>query len=234
MLAEPGHSDGRKMGSKYPPSLRCCLPLWAVMLQVAFTLLFYFFISYDTLQVDQKLLVTYQGEEPGEMVRWARGRGCRGAPQWHRCSFLQHSPKGGSSPSIDCTEASQQCGLGFRSGPGFVSSRSPTWICGHRAGDLFVHCPEFPVQMVFITFYFSAPFSLLSFVAMTVTLCCHCGGLSLTHLLKNYFYYFQLGICVCVWVCANECRCSWEPEAPNPLGSGVTIVMRHPVRGAGI
>uniref|UniRef100_A0A8C8TTY0 Blood group Rh(D) polypeptide n=1 Tax=Peromyscus maniculatus bairdii TaxID=230844 RepID=A0A8C8TTY0_PERMB len=48
------------MGSKYPPSLRCCLPLWAVTLQVAFTLLFYFFISYDTLQVDQKLLVTYQ------------------------------------------------------------------------------------------------------------------------------------------------------------------------------
>ncbi|XP_059112164.1 blood group Rh(D) polypeptide-like isoform X1 [Peromyscus eremicus] len=48
------------MGSKYPPSLRCCLPLWAVMLQVALTLLFCFFISYDTLRVDQKLLVTYQ------------------------------------------------------------------------------------------------------------------------------------------------------------------------------
>ncbi|XP_036035232.1 blood group Rh(D) polypeptide-like isoform X3 [Onychomys torridus] len=48
------------MGSKYPPSLRSCLPLWAIMLQVALTLLFCFFISYDTPRVHQKLLVTYQ------------------------------------------------------------------------------------------------------------------------------------------------------------------------------
>ncbi|CAO2589491.1 Blood group Rh(D) polypeptide [Lemmus lemmus] len=47
------------MGSKYPRSLRCCLPLWAFVLQVAFILLF-FFISYDTPQVDQKLMETYQ------------------------------------------------------------------------------------------------------------------------------------------------------------------------------
>ncbi|XP_075801198.1 blood group Rh(CE) polypeptide [Microtus pennsylvanicus] len=47
------------MGSKYPRSLRCCLPLWAFVLQVAFIILF-FFISYDTPQVDQKLMETYQ------------------------------------------------------------------------------------------------------------------------------------------------------------------------------
>nr|XP_048299133.1 blood group Rh(D) polypeptide-like isoform X1 [Myodes glareolus] len=47
------------MGSKYPRSLRCCLPLWALVLQVAFIVLF-FFISYDTPQVDQKLMETYQ------------------------------------------------------------------------------------------------------------------------------------------------------------------------------
>ncbi|KAL6033918.1 hypothetical protein STEG23_007193 [Scotinomys teguina] len=48
------------MGSKYPRSLRCCLPLWAIMLQGAFILLFALFISYDTFRVDQKLMVTYQ------------------------------------------------------------------------------------------------------------------------------------------------------------------------------
>lgn len=64
------------------------------MLQVAFTLLFYFFISYDTLQVDQKLLVTYQGEEPGEMVRWARGRGCLGLPNGTGAPFYSIPQKG--------------------------------------------------------------------------------------------------------------------------------------------
>ncbi|KAH0503100.1 Blood group Rh(D) polypeptide [Microtus ochrogaster] len=47
------------MGSKYSRSLRCCLPLWAFVLQVAFIILF-FFISYDTPRVDQKLMETYQ------------------------------------------------------------------------------------------------------------------------------------------------------------------------------
>ncbi|KAL1777224.1 blood group Rh(CE) polypeptide [Sigmodon hispidus] len=48
------------MGSKYPRSLRFHLPLWAFLLQVASILLFCFFISYDTLQMDQKFMVTYQ------------------------------------------------------------------------------------------------------------------------------------------------------------------------------
>ncbi|XP_051027031.1 blood group Rh(D) polypeptide-like [Acomys russatus] len=48
------------MGSKYPRSLRFCLPLWAFMLQVAFILLFTFFISYDAPSVDHKFMVLYQ------------------------------------------------------------------------------------------------------------------------------------------------------------------------------
>ncbi|XP_017650872.1 blood group Rh(CE) polypeptide [Nannospalax galili] len=48
------------MGSKYPQSVRFCLPLWALALQATFTLLFTFFISYDTPSVDQKFMETYQ------------------------------------------------------------------------------------------------------------------------------------------------------------------------------
>lgn len=73
VLSEPGHSNRHKMGSKYPRSLRCCLPLWAFVLQLAFITLF-FFISYDTPRVDRKLMETYQGEGPGEVAKWARGR----------------------------------------------------------------------------------------------------------------------------------------------------------------
>nr|XP_034358819.1 blood group Rh(CE) polypeptide [Arvicanthis niloticus] len=48
------------MGSKYPRSLRCCLPLWAFMLQTAFIFLFWFVISQDTAQVDRKFMANYQ------------------------------------------------------------------------------------------------------------------------------------------------------------------------------
>ncbi|XP_031234897.1 blood group Rh(D) polypeptide isoform X3 [Mastomys coucha] len=48
------------MGSKYPRSLRCCLPLWALVLQTAFSLLFCFFIAHDTAQVDHKFMASYQ------------------------------------------------------------------------------------------------------------------------------------------------------------------------------
>ncbi|XP_040612304.1 blood group Rh(CE) polypeptide [Mesocricetus auratus] len=48
------------MASKYPRSLRCCLPLWAFTLQVAFILLLCFLISSDIPQMQQKFMVTYQ------------------------------------------------------------------------------------------------------------------------------------------------------------------------------
>ncbi|XP_037355237.1 blood group Rh(CE) polypeptide isoform X2 [Talpa occidentalis] len=46
------------MGSKYPRSVRGCLPLWALTLEVALILAFFFFTSYDTSSKD-RLLRTY-------------------------------------------------------------------------------------------------------------------------------------------------------------------------------
>ncbi|XP_006883712.1 PREDICTED: RH-like protein IC [Elephantulus edwardii] len=45
------------MTSKYPPSVRGCLPLWALALQAASILIFFFFTFYDS-SVDQKMLLT--------------------------------------------------------------------------------------------------------------------------------------------------------------------------------
>nr|XP_045006217.1 blood group Rh(CE) polypeptide isoform X1 [Jaculus jaculus] len=47
------------MGSKYPQSVRCCLPLWAIMLEAALILIFAFFSTYE-LPMDQKFMETYQ------------------------------------------------------------------------------------------------------------------------------------------------------------------------------
>uniref|UniRef100_A0A8C9DLH5 Ammonium transporter AmtB-like domain-containing protein n=1 Tax=Prolemur simus TaxID=1328070 RepID=A0A8C9DLH5_PROSS len=49
------------MGSKYPRSLRVCLPRWALVLEATFILIFFFYTSYDTSRKDQKTLVeTYR------------------------------------------------------------------------------------------------------------------------------------------------------------------------------
>ncbi|XP_029805698.1 blood group Rh(CE) polypeptide [Suricata suricatta] len=49
------------MGSKYPPSMRGCLPLWTLLLVVAFIVIFFFFTSYDTSSQDPKELTdTYR------------------------------------------------------------------------------------------------------------------------------------------------------------------------------
>uniref|UniRef100_G1RCU8 Ammonium transporter AmtB-like domain-containing protein n=1 Tax=Nomascus leucogenys TaxID=61853 RepID=G1RCU8_NOMLE len=49
------------MSSKYPRSVRGCLPLWALTLEAALILLFFFFTHYDTSLEDQKgLVATYQ------------------------------------------------------------------------------------------------------------------------------------------------------------------------------
>ncbi|XP_034814409.1 RH-like protein IC isoform X4 [Pan paniscus] len=45
------------MSSKYPRSVRCCLPLCALTLEAALILLFYFFTHYDASLEDQKGLV---------------------------------------------------------------------------------------------------------------------------------------------------------------------------------
>ncbi|XP_055117088.1 blood group Rh(CE) polypeptide isoform X5 [Symphalangus syndactylus] len=49
------------MSSKYPRSVRGCLPLWALTLEAALILLFFFFTHYDASLEDQKgLVATYQ------------------------------------------------------------------------------------------------------------------------------------------------------------------------------
>ncbi|XP_054536626.1 RH-like protein IA isoform X2 [Pan troglodytes] len=49
------------MSSKYPQSVRCCLPLCALTLEAALILLFYFFTHYDASLEDQKgLVASYQ------------------------------------------------------------------------------------------------------------------------------------------------------------------------------
>nr|XP_007978179.2 RH-like protein isoform X5 [Chlorocebus sabaeus] len=49
------------MSSKYQRSVRCCLPLWALTLEAAFILLFFFFTYYDASLEDQKgLVASYQ------------------------------------------------------------------------------------------------------------------------------------------------------------------------------
>ncbi|XP_006159477.1 blood group Rh(CE) polypeptide [Tupaia chinensis] len=49
------------MGSKYPRSVRGCLPLWVLTVETAFILLFFFFTSYDDTSTDQETLMgTYR------------------------------------------------------------------------------------------------------------------------------------------------------------------------------
>ncbi|XP_023075377.1 RH-like protein isoform X8 [Piliocolobus tephrosceles] len=49
------------MSSKYPRSVRCSLPLWALTVEAALILLFFFFTYYDASLEDQKgLLASYQ------------------------------------------------------------------------------------------------------------------------------------------------------------------------------
>uniref|UniRef100_A0A8C7C5X3 Ammonium transporter AmtB-like domain-containing protein n=1 Tax=Neovison vison TaxID=452646 RepID=A0A8C7C5X3_NEOVI len=50
------------MGSKYPPSMRRCLPLWTLMLEAALVVIFFFFTSYDTLSQDppKQLMRTFR------------------------------------------------------------------------------------------------------------------------------------------------------------------------------
>uniref|UniRef100_A0A4X2K8R0 Ammonium transporter AmtB-like domain-containing protein n=1 Tax=Vombatus ursinus TaxID=29139 RepID=A0A4X2K8R0_VOMUR len=47
------------MGSKYPKSLRIFLPLWVLMLEIAFILVFFFFASYETISKKSEFLKTY-------------------------------------------------------------------------------------------------------------------------------------------------------------------------------
>ncbi|KAM5269870.1 blood group Rh(CE) polypeptide isoform 1-T1 [Hipposideros larvatus] len=47
------------MGSKYPRSVRGCLPLWALTLEAALILVFFFFTKYDSSKDQKELMGTY-------------------------------------------------------------------------------------------------------------------------------------------------------------------------------
>lgn len=66
------HGDAPKMGSKYPRSMRGCLPLWALILEAAFIIIFFFFAKYDDdISKDlKKSVVTHGGECPEG--RWSQ------------------------------------------------------------------------------------------------------------------------------------------------------------------
>lgn len=65
------HGAGPRMGSKYPRSMQCFLPLWTLVLEVALIVIFFFFTSYDTSSQDpKKLMETYRGECPEG--RWSQ------------------------------------------------------------------------------------------------------------------------------------------------------------------
>nr|XP_060482459.1 RH-like protein [Panthera onca] len=61
LMPGAGVSAGPRMGSKYPPSMQCFLPLWTLVLEVALIVIFFFFTSYDTSSQDpKKLMETYR------------------------------------------------------------------------------------------------------------------------------------------------------------------------------
>lgn len=64
------HRDAHRRGSKYPRSMRGCLPLWTLMLEVTLILVFFFFTSYDSTSTDHKTVRKEQGECPEE--RWSQ------------------------------------------------------------------------------------------------------------------------------------------------------------------
>ncbi|XP_036991872.2 blood group Rh(CE) polypeptide [Artibeus jamaicensis] len=55
------HRDVHGMGSKYPRSMRGCLPPWTLTLEVAFILIFFFFTEYDNNPKDHRTVGTEQG-----------------------------------------------------------------------------------------------------------------------------------------------------------------------------
>lgn len=82
VLAEGPHGDRHRMVSKYPRSVRGCLPLWTLTLEVALILIFFFFTSYDTSLKKEKIIGDYRGE--CLEVRWSQ-RQIAGAGAWKVC-----------------------------------------------------------------------------------------------------------------------------------------------------
>ncbi|KAF6109819.1 hypothetical protein HJG60_011012 [Phyllostomus discolor] len=70
------------MGSKYPRSMRGCLPLWTLMLEVALILIFFFFTSYDSTSKDHRTVGNEQGLLQDVTVMAALGLGFLTSSLW--------------------------------------------------------------------------------------------------------------------------------------------------------
>nr|XP_019569033.1 PREDICTED: blood group Rh(CE) polypeptide [Rhinolophus sinicus] len=71
------------MGSKYPPSVRGCLPLWILTVEVALILVFFFFTKYESSSKNQKdLMGTYGAIFQDVTVMAALGLGFLTSSLW--------------------------------------------------------------------------------------------------------------------------------------------------------
>ncbi|XP_054576768.1 blood group Rh(CE) polypeptide isoform X3 [Eptesicus fuscus] len=70
------------MASKYPRSMRGCLPLWILILEAALIIIFFFFASYDSSTKNQKMVVTQGAVLQDVMVMAALGLGFLTSSLW--------------------------------------------------------------------------------------------------------------------------------------------------------
>ncbi|EPQ13295.1 RH-like protein [Myotis brandtii] len=71
------------MGSKYPRSVRGCLPLWTLILEAALIVIFFFFVNYDSSSKDpKKIVVTHGAILQDVMVMAALGMGFLTSSLW--------------------------------------------------------------------------------------------------------------------------------------------------------
>ncbi|KAM5322180.1 blood group Rh(CE) polypeptide [Glossophaga mutica] len=70
------------MGSKYPRSMRGCLPLWTLTLEVALVLIFFFFTNYDSTLKDHRTVGTEQALLQDVTIMAALGLGFLTSSLW--------------------------------------------------------------------------------------------------------------------------------------------------------
>ncbi|XP_036888830.1 RH-like protein isoform X1 [Sturnira hondurensis] len=76
------HRDARGLGSKYPRSMRGCLPPWTLTLEAALILIFFFFTNYDSNSKDHRTVGTEQGLLQDVTIMAALGLGFLTSSLW--------------------------------------------------------------------------------------------------------------------------------------------------------
>ncbi|KAM7098078.1 RH-like protein isoform 3-T4 [Molossus nigricans] len=94
------HRDAHRMGSKYPRSVRGCLPLWTLMLEAVFILIFFFFTNYDSSS--QKIMGTHQDRARGREGGREREQSIN-VRETHQLAATHMTPTG---PGTNCNQVS--------------------------------------------------------------------------------------------------------------------------------